>query len=939
MDAARPSPDAAATADPAASKAALLRDPADAGARLALADRLAAAGDTAAALTQTRLALAALRADAPPSAPALDRRQARAALALAEALDAAGDAAGAARQRARVRTAAAPLAAGVLAEARQALDAGDADTARRGCTLALALAPDAPQGQVLAAALAAAGAGIDRRVGHLAAAAGLAPSDARARLRLGVRLRALGEVAAAAAALRGALRLDPDLYDAWRTLGAILRDEGHLAAALPLARHLRSLRPDDPRGLVLLGQLLANLGEAQEAAEALREALALEPDWPAARALLADALDRLGRHDETVEVWRGAVRQAPEDADALRTLAETLTRLGHHAEAVVWYRRAVALRPDSRTLNRSLGQALLHREHWAAAVPALRRAMPRGRPYGLPPWDGEAATPLLLHHARADGPETLLFGLGLAARAGLGTVCAVPLQAVALARRALPAARMAALSNEAAVTAAAAEHGAAAQIRFRDLPALLCGDGAEALPAWLAPPSGSAGAPRRGWALAPATGPEAPPAVAWDSLAAMLGPETVRLDPTARLDRLAEALAGVEGVLCGDGPVAHLAGAMGLPGVVLLPPGAPWWWGDRPDTCAWYPSLTLVRARTPEAWAEALEQLHGVLAARRPAAAVPPPLPRPADGDQALAETLDRLAAHLGPLTGPLACTPLPGGDGRLVRVAAPAGDRLLRLPRFPDGGGDAIAAEIRVLRRAAAVGAAPEVFYGDDLDGTLLTAAPEGPALTHRDLRQPEMAAAAAALYRRLHGAGRFRGRYDPFARLRRLTRRLERAESEPLRQAAEVRAVMDRARRALAADGAPSASCHNQPVPARLHGTAAGLVLTDWTAAARSDPHWEVGALSARADMPQEVAEAFFAAYLGDADHPAMARPALFAALTCWERWLMAVEARAETPDDADADAAVERWWGRLTRRLEAEDFAARLEAVRRGQAVPRT
>lgn len=66
-----------------------------------------------------------------------------------------------------------------------------------------------------------------------------------------------------------------------------------------------------------------------------------------------------------------------------------------------------------------------------------------------------------------------------------------------------------------------------------------------------------------------------------------------------------------------DTAVAHLAGAMGRQGAVLLPATATdWrWLRDRSDS-PWYPSLTLYRQPRPGPWDEPLANLVADVSAR-----------------------------------------------------------------------------------------------------------------------------------------------------------------------------------------------------------------------------------------------------------------------------------------------------------------------------------
>jgi len=71
----------------------------------------------------------------------------------------------------------------------------------------------------------------------------------------------------------------------------------------------------------------------------------------------------------------------------------------------------------------------------------------------------------------------------------------------------------------------------------------------------------------------------------------------------------ASLLAGLDLLVSVDTSVAHLAGAMGRPVLLLLPFEPDWrWLLDRADS-PWYPSLRLLRQREPGDWGPVLERL------------------------------------------------------------------------------------------------------------------------------------------------------------------------------------------------------------------------------------------------------------------------------------------------------------------------------------------
>ena len=84
--------------------------------------------------------------------------------------------------------------------------------------------------------------------------------------------------------------------------------------------------------------------------------------------------------------------------------------------------------------------------------------------------------------------------------------------------------------------------------------------------------------------------------------------------PSPRFYTLADAanyIMGLDCVVSVCAPAAHLAGALGVPTVLVLPSGADARWG-RGDTTPWYPSMRLIRQRTPGDWTSVID---GVVAA------------------------------------------------------------------------------------------------------------------------------------------------------------------------------------------------------------------------------------------------------------------------------------------------------------------------------------
>lgn len=89
-------------------------------------------------------------------------------------------------------------------------------------------------------------------------------------------------------------------------------------------------------------------------------------------------------------------------------------------------------------------------------------------------------------------------------------------------------------------------------------------------------------------------------------------------DAEGAFSDMAVRMAALDAVVTIDGVLAHLAGALGLPVLILLPFAADWRWGLEAGT-PWYPRATLFRQPTPGAWEkpvaaarEHLKRMYGI---------------------------------------------------------------------------------------------------------------------------------------------------------------------------------------------------------------------------------------------------------------------------------------------------------------------------------------
>jgi tetratricopeptide (TPR) repeat protein len=172
----------------------------------------------------------------------------------------------------------------------------------------------------------------------------------------------------ALAACRRLLAVERGRADVMALAGKLAMELGDVAAA---AEHLAgavACQPEFAEAQYNLGNALMRLGRVEEAMLAYRRAAALRPDLVPAHANLGNALYALGRYDEAAASHRDALRLAPQAAELHRNLGMALHEAGDLDASIASHRRAAALRPDWPQARQSLANALMERGRWRDAV-------------------------------------------------------------------------------------------------------------------------------------------------------------------------------------------------------------------------------------------------------------------------------------------------------------------------------------------------------------------------------------------------------------------------------------------------------------------------------------------------------------------------------------------------------------------------------------------
>lgn len=402
----------------------------------------------------------------------------------------------------------------------------------------------------------------------------------------------------------------PDDADLHNNLGAALRGVGRFDASVAHHRRALALRPDDPLLLTNLGNALREAEQPGQALPYLQQAVALAPSLPQAHLDLGLCLRDLGRLPEAIATLEEAERLAPEPARMTMELGVTRLLAGD-MEGFAQY--------EARRRLPELPPPEFRQPAWAGEGLAGRRIL-------LYPEQGLTDALMFVRYAGAlklRGASVLV--LCQAALADLLRTCA-DIDDVVREGDPLPAFDC--------------------HCAFASLPGLL---GIEADPTrqtpYLSAPaasrlriersSGSALAVGLYWSAGGGRNADRRRSVPFAEMLALAGDHRLQLFGLQGGTRQQDiALSGAQGLvhdvggaifdfaeaaaalvqldllLAVDAPLAHLAGALGVPTWLLLPTTSDWRWGATGSRSLWYPSVRIYRQTIPGDWSAPLERIR-----------------------------------------------------------------------------------------------------------------------------------------------------------------------------------------------------------------------------------------------------------------------------------------------------------------------------------------
>lgn len=481
-----------------------------------------------------------------------------------------------------------------------------------------------------------------------------------------------GNLGEAAKYFEQAIEADSSNHQAWHNLGLISIFTGHPTEGIRHFERAISIRPKFGLAYSNLALALRDANKLAEALQAADVATQLKSNSPRSWVIAADIAIDAGLFEQAQECAQKALVIAPNDAGAHIVTAKLLTQLREYQEAKQHYHLAIEADPQNPDAEGGLGQLELLLGEWELGwfhYEARRRTIPPSiRSFGLPLWDGSLSPDIhLLIYAEQGLGDIILFASCLpdlyqeAKRNGARITLETDTRLSDLMARSFPELNVIGRDPRANEHDWLEHIGCTHEVPIGSLPHRFRSNATQfpsqvgylkvdpqKIRQWTHAFNQRFGANRpivaltwRGGTLKSGSVQRSMdlltmlqnlqvPAGAGlillqhgdvaDELQAL--PEIWRdrcwhvPDATRNLDDAAAITCAVHAVVTVCGTQAHLAGALGQPGAVLVPRNPNWRYGCTGPHTPWYPSLQLFRQSDTNDWMETLVEVQHWLDAR-----------------------------------------------------------------------------------------------------------------------------------------------------------------------------------------------------------------------------------------------------------------------------------------------------------------------------------
>ncbi len=209
--------------------------------------------------------------------------------------------------------------------------------------------------------------------------------------------RAAAQWSAAIQACETALKLNPQLVEAYKILGDGAQKLGQFSKAIGYYGQAITMKPDFAEAYANLGTLYAQQAKWQQALDYYQKALELKPDLAevyshiarvkkhlpppatpvnAAEIYLQQALAYLeeAKWPEAIQAGETALQLNPKLVEAYKVLGDTTQKLGQFSRAIGYYGQAIAIKPDFAEAYANLGTLYAQQKQWQQALDYYQKA-------------------------------------------------------------------------------------------------------------------------------------------------------------------------------------------------------------------------------------------------------------------------------------------------------------------------------------------------------------------------------------------------------------------------------------------------------------------------------------------------------------------------------------------------------------------------------------
>jgi tetratricopeptide (TPR) repeat protein len=239
----------------------------------------------------------------------------------------------------------------------------------------LAAAPNDPESLILRGQIQIQQNHLDDSILTLRQALSFDSNNAMGHYQLGVAFQKKGQPEQADGEWHTAVRLRPDLQQAWSALGTSAAQRSDWRSLEPIADQVRKIAPSSPDGYLFHATAMFNQGDAVAAEADFKQLIQIAPQSPLGFVKLGQLRSQQKRWNEAEDSYRQALSRDPNSSAAIEGLVTLEFARNRPADGVRILQTQIEKTPGDSTLYFLLGQAHLKDSQPAEAEHDLTRAI------------------------------------------------------------------------------------------------------------------------------------------------------------------------------------------------------------------------------------------------------------------------------------------------------------------------------------------------------------------------------------------------------------------------------------------------------------------------------------------------------------------------------------------------------------------------------------